>query len=58
MCVKKPLTEAQKEAKQIAMKRLYEKKKSDPEYNERQRLTSITHYYKRKEVLKRMKEYI
>ena len=56
--VYKPLTEAQKEAKKIAMKRCYERKKNDPEYIERQRLSSKTHYYKHKEeVLKRMKEY-
>ena len=56
--VYKPLTEAQKEAKKIAMKRLYEKNKTNPEYIERQRLSSKTHYYKHKEeVLKRMKEY-
>ena len=56
--VYKPLTEEQKEAKKIAMKRCYERKKNDPEYIERQRLSSRTHYYKHKEeVLKRMKEY-
>jgi hypothetical protein len=56
--IQKPLTEAQKEAKKIAMKRCYERKKQDPEYIERQRLSSKTHYYKHKEeVLKRMKEY-
>ena len=56
--VYKPLTEAQKEAKKIATKRCYERKKNDPEYIERQRLSSRTHYYKHKEeVLKRMKEY-
>ncbi len=56
--IQKPFTEAQKEAKKIAMKRCYERKKSDPEYIERQRLSSRTHYYKHKEeVLKRMKEY-
>jgi hypothetical protein len=56
--VYKPLTEAQKEAKKIAMKRCYERKKNDPEYIERQRLSSRTHCYKHKEeVLKRMKEY-
>ena len=56
--VYKPFTEAQKEAKKIAMKRCYERKKTDPEYIERQRLSSRTHYYKHKEeVLKRMKEY-
>ena len=56
--VYKPLTEEQKEKKKIAMRRFYEKKKSDPEYIERQRLSSKTHYYKhRDEVLNRMKEY-
>ena len=56
--VYKPLTEAQKEAKKIAMKRCYERKKTDPEYIERQRLSSRTHYYKHKEeVLQRMKRY-
>ena len=56
--VKKPLTDEQKEKQREAMKRFYEKKKSDPEYIERQRLSSRTHYYKHKEeVLKRMKEY-
>ena len=56
--VYKPLTEEQKEKKKIAMRRFYEKKKSDPEYIERQRLSSKTHYYKhREEVLNRMKEY-
>ena len=40
------------------MKRVYERLKTDPEYIERQRLLSRTHYYKHKEeVLKRMKEY-
>jgi hypothetical protein len=56
--VYKPLTEEQKEKKKIAMRRFYEKNKSDPEYIERQRLSSKTHYYKhREEVLNRMKEY-
>ena len=56
--VQKPLTEAQKEAKKIAMKRVYERLKTDPEYIERQRLSSKKHYYKHKEeVLQRMKEY-
>ena len=56
--VYKPLTEEQKEKKKISMRRFYEKKKSDPEYIERQRLSSKTHYYKhREEVLNRMKEY-
>ena len=43
--VKKPLTDEQKEKQREAMKRFYEKKKSDPEYIERQRLSSKTHYY-------------
>ena len=56
--VKKPLTEAQKQAKKESMKQYYLKKKSDPEYIERQRLSSKTHYYKHKEeVLERMKKY-
>ena len=56
--VRKPLTEAQKEVKKEAMRKYYLNKKSDPEYIERQRLSSKTHYYKHKEeVLKRMKEY-
>jgi hypothetical protein len=56
--VKKPLTEAQKQAKKESMKQYYLKKKSDPEYIERQRLSSKTHYYKHKqEVLERMKRY-
>ncbi len=56
--VKKPLTDEQKEKQREAMKRFYEKKKSDPEYIERQKLSSRTHYYKHKDqVLKRIKEY-
>ena len=56
--IQKPLTEAQKEKQRETMKNYYLKKKSDPEYIERQRLLSKTHYYKHKEeVLKRMKEY-
>jgi hypothetical protein len=40
------------------MKACYFKKKSDPEYFERQRLSSETHDYKHKEeVLERMKRY-
>jgi hypothetical protein len=55
--VRKPLTEAQKQVKK-AMKAYYLKKKSDPEYIERQRLSSKTHCYKHKEeVLERMKKY-
>ena len=56
--VRKPLTEAQKQVKKEAMRKYYLKKKSDPEYIERQRLSSKTHYYKHKEeVLQRMKKY-
>ena len=56
--VRKPLTEAQKAVKKENMKIYYAKMKTDPEYIERQRLSSRTHYYKHKEeVLKRMKEY-
>ena len=40
------------------MKRVYERLKTDPEYIERQRISSKKHYYKHKEeVLQRMKEY-
>jgi hypothetical protein len=40
------------------MKIYYAKMKTDPEYIERQRLSSRTHYYKHKEeVLARMKKY-
>ena len=56
--VRKPLTEAQKQVKKEAMRVYYLKKKSDPEYIERQRLSSKTHYYKHKEqVLEKMKKY-
>ena len=56
--IQKPLTEAQKEKQRETMKNYYLKKKSDPEYIERQRLSSKTHHYKHKEeVLNRMKEY-
>jgi hypothetical protein len=56
--VRKPLTEAQKQVKKEAMRAYYLKMKSDPEYIERQRLSSKTHYYKHKqEVLERMKRY-
>ena len=56
--VRKPLTEAQKQVKKEAMTAYYLKKKSDPEYIERQRLSSKTHYYKHKEqVLEKMKKY-
>jgi hypothetical protein len=47
---KKPLTDEQKAKQKEAMKRFYEKKKSDPEYIERQRLSSRTHYYNHKEL--------
>ncbi len=40
------------------MKNYYAKMKTEPEYIERQRLSSRTHYYKHKEkVLARMKKY-
>ena len=56
--VRKPLTEAQKQAKKESTKAYYLKMKSSPEYIERQRLSSKTHYYKHKqEVLERMKRY-
>ena len=55
---KKPLTDAQKEKQKESMRQYYLKKKADPEYIERQRLSSNTHYYKHKEeVLERMKKY-
>ena len=47
--VRKPLTEAQKQVKKEAMRAYYLKMKSDPEYIERQRLSSKTHYYKHKQ---------
>ena len=47
-----------KQVKKEAMKTYYLKMKSNPEYIERQRLSSKTHYYKHKEeVLERMKRY-
>ena len=56
--IQKPLTDEQKEKQRETMRNCYLKKKTDPEYIERQRLSSKTHYYKHKEeVLKRMKEY-
>ena len=56
--VRKPLTEAQKAVKKENMKIYYAKMKTEPEYIERQRLSSRTHYYKHKEeVLARMKKY-
>jgi len=56
--VRKPLTEAQKAVKKENMRIYYAKMKTEPEYIERQRLSSRTHYYKHKEeVLARMKKY-
>ena len=56
--VKIPLTEAQKAVKKENMRIYYAKMKTEPEYIERQRLSSRTHYYKHKEeVLARMKKY-
>jgi hypothetical protein len=60
--VKKPLTEAQKEKQRETTKNYYLKfklkRKTDPEYIERHRLSSKTHYNKHKEeVLQRMKKY-
>ena len=56
--VRKPLTEAQKAVKKENMKIYYAKMKTDPEYIERQRLSSKTHYYKhRDQVLERIKNY-
>ena len=55
---KKPKTEAQKEKQKEAMRNYYLRKKNDPEYQERQRLSSRTHYNKHKDqVLERMKAY-
>ena len=55
---KKQLTEAQKEKQRETMRNYYLKRKSDPEYIERQRLSSKTHYNKHKEeVLQRIKQY-
>ena len=55
---KKPLTEAQKEKQRETMRNYYLKRKSDPEYIERQRLSSKTHYNKHKEdVLQRITQY-
>lgn len=54
----KPLTEEQREKQRINMRNYYLTRKNDPEYIERQRLSSKTHYYKHKEeVLQRMKKY-
>jgi hypothetical protein len=54
----KPLTEEQREKQRINMRNYYLARKNDPDYIERQRLSSKTHYYKhRQEVLERMKRY-
>ena len=56
--VKNPLTEEQREKQRLNMRNYYLTRKNDPEYIERQRLSSKTHYYKHKEeVLQRMKRY-
>ena len=48
----KPLTEEQREKQRINMRNYYLARKNDPDYIERQRLSSKTHYYKhRQEVL-------
>ena len=54
----KPLSEEQREKQRINMRNYYLARKNDPDYIERQRLSSKTHYYKHKqEVLERMKRY-
>ena len=54
----KPLTEEQREKQRINMRNYYLARKNDPDYIERQRLSSKTHYYKhRQEVLERMKRH-
>ena len=54
----KPLSEEQREKQRINMRNYYLARKNDPDYIERQRLSSKTHYYKhRQEVLERMKRY-
>jgi hypothetical protein len=56
--VKKPLSEEQREKQRLNMRNYYLARKNDPDYIERQRLSSKTHYYKHKqEVLERMKRY-
>ena len=56
--VKKPLSEEQREKQRLNMRNYYLARKNDPDYIERQRLSSKTHYYKHKqEVLERMKKY-
>ena len=48
----KPLSEEQREKQRINMRNYYLARKNDPDYIERQRLSSKTHYYKhRQEVL-------
>ena len=54
----KPLTEEQREKQRINMRNYYLARKNDPDYIERQRLSSKTHYYKHKqEVSEKMKRY-
>ena len=54
----KPLSEEQRGKQRINMRNYYLARKNDPDYIERQRLSSKTHYYKhRQEVLERMKRY-
>ena len=56
--VKNKKTEEQREKQRINMRNYYLARKNDPDYIERQRLSSKTHYYKHKqEVLERMKRY-
>ncbi len=45
----KPLTEEQKEKQRINMRNYYLARKNDPDYIERQGLSSKTHYYKHKQ---------
>ncbi len=44
--VKKTLTEEQREKQRSNMRNYYLARKNDPDYIERQRLSSKTHYYK------------
>ncbi len=44
--VKKPFTEEQREKQRLNMRNYYLARKNDPEYIERQRLSSKTHDYK------------
>ena len=54
----KPLTEEQRDKQRINLRNYYLARKNDPEYIERQRLSSKTHYHEHKqEVLERMKKY-